>query len=765
MGTFATRKKIMVSMLAGMAAQAIPVASVQVSAQEAQRGLEEVIVTSRRTEEALQDVPLSITAMGEEALQRSNMQNFADLQRTVPSVSMVPSTGRRSSMQFAIRGQRVSEITTTVDPSVGLYMAEIPVARPQGAAITGFLDVGSLEVLKGPQGTLFGRNTTGGAIVISPNAPEQEFKGSAGVGFGNYNRQKYDLMLNAPITDNAAARIALTRGTRDGTLENRTPGLNDAYNEDYYAGRGSFRWQPTDALTTTFFGDFLKSSDDGGAVVLTSVNENTAAGFRQRDALARQKAADFFSFESSNNGYSHNEIWGVSNTTTYDLNDRLMIKNVIGYRQGDTDDFNDIDDTVAAELAARRTYDGHQFSEELQLQGDFDQLTWATGLFFFKEKGRDISYTWQGSLPSATNAGIGQGGDATNTSYSVFGQGTYSLTDALNLTVGARWTQDKRELIAESFNYTALPAVGCTMFDVDVGSTTVPGCKVSLSKTFSSPTWNVSLDYKLASDQMIYAATRRGYRTGGFSARPTRPIQQQPFDPETVTDLEVGYKGDLELAGSPLRVNVATFYSDYQDVQRSVAYFDAQTGRTFNLTRNAASSTIWGGELEMTWLPIDSLELTLFYARIHATFDEADAADPARPGQVLDLSYNRFATTPEHKGGVNARYQLPLSSDIGDLSLQVSAVIQSETWIDTANRYDGTNDVIPGTRQGGYTAYDARLDWDNVFGEPLRVSLWGKNLSNKEYWTGGNSQYTTLGFNQTAIGEPRTYGIDVKYNF
>jgi iron complex outermembrane receptor protein len=759
-----SRKKLVAAILSGLAAQAVPMAA-PVFAAEAQRGLEEIIVTSRRTEEALQDVPLSITALSQDAIERSSMQNFADLQRTIPSLNMVPSTGRKTSMNFSIRGQRVSEITTTVDPSVGLYMAEVPVARPQGAAITGFLDVGSVEVLKGPQGTLFGRNTTGGAIIVTPNAPEDEFGGSVGLGLGDYNREKVDLMLNAPITDKAAARIALTSGKRDGVLKNRTPGLPDTYDEDYIAGRGSFRWHLTDALSTTFYGDYLKANDNGGAVVLTAVNPALPGGALLQNALARQKSADFFSNESSFDGWGRNEIWGVSNTTTYEINDNLSLKNVLGYRQGDTSDRNDFDGAVELALGGLREYNGHQISEELQLQGDFDRLTWTTGLFWFKEEGEDFSYTWNRTQrPTPTSQGTVSGGDSTNTSYSVFGQGTYALTDALNLTVGLRWTKDKRELDATAFSLLALPAVTCQLFAVDVGTATVPGCVLPLSKSFSSPTWNVSLDYKLDEDQLVYVATRRGYRTGGFSARPSRPLQAKPFDPETVTDYEIGYKGDMELAGRPLRLNAAAFYADYEDVQRSVNYFDAQTQRSFNLTRNAANATVWGGELEVTWLPTDSLEFALFYGRIHARFDEAEA-DNATGTAKVDLSGNRFATTPEHKGGLTARYQLPFGGDVGEFSVQASAVIQSEIWTDATNRFDGTNTEIPGTRQSGYTVYDARIDWDKVFGQNMRISLWGKNLTDTEYFTGGNTQYNTLGFNQSAIGEPRTYGVDVKYNF
>jgi iron complex outermembrane receptor protein len=722
-------------------------------AQEGARAIEEVIITARRVEESAQDVPLAVTAFGEKQLEQAGIADVGDLAKSVPSFNAVPTTGRKSATTFMIRGQKPSDVIVTVDPAVGVYVADVPIVRTYGLGTASALDIQTLQVLKGPQGTLFGRNTTGGAVVITPNEPTQELEGSIKAGIGNFSQRTLEGVANLPINDTLAARVAVVSNSHDGYIENRVAGGHDFGNENTLTWRASLKWMPTDQLTSTLFLDGFDARDDGVGVGLTY-----GVGATFAPLAAAQAAADFHS-SAGNNGVRGRrplgdvQVLGASNTTTYDLNDIYTIKNVVAWRSVKQHDITDLDGSQAPILATDQRSDIEQFSEEIQLIASYDKLDLISGLFWFKERGDDGAYALQGPATSLS------GGSATNESYSIFSQGTYHVTDDLNVTLGLRWSHDDREYIANAQDLEAGNWL-CGIYTSQtsgVRANAAGTCRPEASDNFEEPTYNLSVDYKVADRQMVYAAARHGYRSGAFSSRAATLDDFVAAQQETVDDYELGYKGDFDIGTTLMRLNAAVFYSDYQDMQRLRTRFaTTPTGgsKLYNTIENAGQATIQGAELEATWSLTDDLTISGFYAYIDAEYDEWDGTNAL--GAPADLSANKFNGVPLNSGSVTVRYRLPfIDVALGDVYVQGNAYHQSKTALwDTQD--------LPGSTQDGYWLYNARIDWENVMGQPLDISLWGKNLADEEYFVGA---LVTGGFSTGYIADPKTYGIEAKYKF
>ncbi|MET0378093.1 MAG: TonB-dependent receptor [Spongiibacteraceae bacterium] len=721
-------------------------------AQERKATLEEVIVTSRRVEESVQSVPLAVSALTGEMLESRGVARMNDLVTSTPAVTSQPTSGRSSVVNFGIRGQRNTDVLPTADPSVIVYIADIPQMRGYGLGALGALDVQTVEVLKGPQGTLFGRSTTGGAIVITPNAPTNEATASVTLGVGERNRQMGRAIFNLPVTDTIAARVALQTEKADGYLHNKGSVGRDAYGDrDEQVWRASLQFLPSDELTSTFYSDGFQSNENGAMVDPSFVRPGGPAAAFFGLAPDGDKYAGTTNLSDA---HSKLTVYGISNTTSYDISDSLTIKNIAGARYIDVDDRWDLDGSNRPVLSVLNLATTHQYSEELQLSGSMDEkLDWITGVFWFKEYSDDDSYT--NAFAPATSTPSLTGTYGRNISQSVFGQGTYHFTDNLNLTVGARYNHDERLITASSFS-----ATGACSIQLAVGVTApANNCERTESKTFTEPSYNVTLDYHLDVDKMIYAAHRHGYRSGGFNGRAAAVTPQldtfAPFDPETVNDFEVGFKGDLDAAGSPLRINASLFYSDYQEIQRVVATVNPTTNQLATSVVNAASATLYGGELEVTWLPLDSLQIDVFASYIHAEYDEW--LDPGNPDPAQrDKSDSDFAT-PEYSGGVTAKYTLPVPAEIGEMSVQGNVYAQAETQLADENG--------PGGLQSGYSLVGGRVDWQNVMGSNVKLGLWGKNLNNTKYYAGGINTNGTVGYYIAYPGTARAWGLDATYDF
>lgn len=744
--------------------------------------LEEVVVTARKREEALQTVPLAISAMTGDMLERNNIVDVARLNTQVPALQVTTGSGGNKSIKtFSIRGQSQQELTILSDPSVSVYFGDIVTARAQGVN-QAMYDIQSVEVLKGPQGTLFGRNSTGGAVTIKPKTPTQYFEGYFGAVAGSYARRDFEAMVNAPVNDVVQFRVAGKTTRMDGYVKDVV--LDEYINtEDTRSARISMLLTPFEGLDSLTVYNRFQEDDGGTGVTSEKVNIPTLNGASARFGLgytgayapatmaAQAQELGIYKTASGVDQFTRVESWDVANTTTYEISDSVSVKNIVGYRTVDVNTNDDTDGLPVPLLQVQRIENFEQESEEFQVFGSTDKLDWIVGLYYFREEGSnfDPSITYgvattqlpQGT-PTTLFTPIGRTAtevSGVNKSKSVFSQGTYNLdevTEGLSVTVGARYTWDEREMTAATKR--ANGTVCNFTLDTDGNPATpevtppVSQCRYNDTVEFGEATYNLSMEYQLTPDILTYVATRKGYRSGGFGARATTQAGlAQTFEPEVVKDYELGLKANWNFSnGMSARTNLAIYHSDYTDIQRLL---NTATVPITTVAYNAKEAQIQGGELEWAFVPIQDLEISGF-----VSYTDAEYKDFIWPDGT-DHTSDPLARAPEHIYSVSARYTLPLDASVGDISLQASYWHTSE--YNPQDNVDAGNPVM----MPAYGLVNARADWKSVFGSSFDVGLFADNLTDEEYQEPVFGLYSQIGFTSRTPGAPRMFGIDVRYSF
>ncbi len=738
----------------------------QVTAPEARPVLEEVTVTARRREESNQRVPVAITSVSGEALENAAIQRVEELRFVAPSLQISPTPFGNAVPGYTVRGQRQLEALATQDPSVVMYFAEVPMMRPHGTN-GAFFDIANVQVLKGPQGTLFGRNTTGGAVLVSPQRPTSSFEGDLGVGVGNYSARSTTGVLNVPITDTLAVRAAGIYRERDGYTRNIVNG-QDLDEENTWSGRVGVLWKPSDALDVYTVVQKMHFNSAASGWRLHAVNPTGGAygafpgvTAQLQQTLATLDASDWHTVANDADITEQVDTWSVSNTITWDLG-AVTLKNIIAYR--DVESFGRFDyDGSAVRVTgtgtgsvslfnSQNTLVGDQWSEEFQVLGTAfnDRLNWITGAFWFKEE----NYDDQRSELFGRRANIGTG---INESASLFAQGSYALPwlDGLSLTAGYRHTWDDRELISGNLiQGLAQPAPVCRLRGTD--NLPLNPCRRVSNYEDDQGTYLIGLDYQINDATLVYLSHRHGYRSGGLQLRANLPSESTTFEPETVDDTELGLKTTLDLGPTTLRVNTALFYSDYQDIQRTLSYIPAGAQALSTVVLNAAEATIKGGEVELTFVPLSGLEISGFYSYTDAQYDSfPNPGGVTLPIPGRELKDNEFAMLPKTTASATVRYTHPLGA-AGEASGQVNWYTQDEFQLSDINDPNGS--------VAGYDLFNASVDWRDVMGKPIDLRAYVKNLTDEEYATGGVSVWTT-GFITYILGAPRTYGFELRYRF
>ena len=756
--------------------------------QQAGRPLEEVMVTARRREESAQSVPIAVTALGAAELENHRVESLENLQTVVPALSVSAASGRPNAPVYSLRGIRPTEALYGQDPTVAVYFADVVMSPAEGTNL-GMYDLSSVQVLKGPQGTLFGRNTTGGALLLTPKRPGNVFGGNVMVGFGNYGRNETQLSLDLPVAESFAMRLSGRTIESDGYQTNVAPGpMNGSKlgGESTRSVRLSMVWDITENVENYTVVSWDDKDTNGRGTVLQAINPATSlrcfdgpanpngACFASDtlpsyfDALARAQGRDIRDVESDMRQRDETEVWGLLNTITVELGDALTLKSIAGYRDFETFSNYDIDASqVPGILTSTQTATLEHASYELQLLGTaFDErFNWVTGLYWYNEDGLQNS-------PGDVLAGLNpnnpfmQRGAVHNNSYSVFAQGVLRFTPAWSVTAGVRWNDDEKEMTLSS----QTPA-GCSLRDPNTG-VLLPAsqCSVTLSDSFSEPTGTVSLDFALREDVLLYAASRLGYRSGGFNLRATTPVEYAPFDPETVVDVELGVKADWFVGDWRMRSNVAAYNQWYDDIQRTVGVTNP-FGVPGSAIQNAAKAKVFGIELEQTIAPTDNLSLLVSYAYTNPEYE--DWVDPFA-GQ--DLTATPFHFTPDHSANATLTYTVPLGSTAGELRFLASATYRSEVWINSLQTIQAINrtpaSVLPFLQQESYTLFDLTAGWSGVMGSGFDVAAYVKNVTDREYSLGGIQLYESarpdirpFGIVTKAYGDPRTYGVELRYNF
>jgi len=722
---------------------AAPTLAQQAAETEQASNVDDVVVTARRREESLKDVPVAVTAVTSERLEQTGAADITTLQAQTPNATVQVARGTNSTLTTFIRGVGQQDPLWGFEPGVGLYVDDVYVARPQGAVLDIF-DIERLEVLRGPQGTLYGRNTIGGAIKyvtkrLGPD-PELMLKGA----YGSYNQVDLIASGSAPIIETLRIGGAIARYTRDGYGTNLNTGA-EHYNKDVTAGRLSVEWTPRDDLFFRLAGD------------ITEDESNARHGYR----LKAPTTDDVYDTRAGIGDDGYVRTRGLSLTGEWNVNDAVTLKSVTAWRDGDTKgDGIDFDGLPQPILDIPGYYADSQFTQEFQLLFQGERWQGVAGVFYMDASAEGAFDTVIGLYPSmgpGLPAGLTTftGGKVDTESFAVFADFSYDVTDQLSLSVGGRWTRDKKSVDQLRQNYLGVksPFFGNSSA-IPAGP---PSTDYTNSDTYSEFTPRVSASYKFTPELTGYASYGRGFKSGGFDMRGDASLYPETvngYQPELVDTYEIGLKGSL----LDRRINFATalFKSEYTDQQITSQFFIPPTS-VVSYVDNAGSSEIWGWELEASARITDSFIPRLTLGYLDAKFNDFVTLNPLTGKRENMADQRHFQNTPDW----TASLALPYSFDLGDRG----SVIFTPT-----AAYRGATQMfetpIPLLDQGSYWLYDATLMWTSPDAR-YRVSLAGRNLGDERYRAGGYNfpgaitGDSVIGF----YGPPRTVTLSVTARF
>lgn len=733
-------------------------------------GNTEIVVTAERRDTSLQKTPVAVTAFTGDALIASGVKDTVALAQQTPSLQITPSGGGSPvSMQVALRGQVQNGINITNDPSVALYIDNVYIGKDAGN-VTDVVDVGQIEVLKGPQGTLFGRNSTGGAIRYASNKPEFDgVSGSLRLGYGSFNNTLAQGVLNVPLGANVAIRYAGSYMQHDG------------YTKTTYANVGATGVVPVRTVGT----DNLKSQLHRLSIRLRSgdLDWNVSGTYHNRQVdgylgrniagdraflpsplgpISAAAAANFYASESNATDLFGNPVDPVAYTKGYllvsnltlNLNDNLVLKMITGYGHNKTEnnDF-DVDGTVLPLVHVDTFQDFKQFSNELQLGGTGidGKLNYVVGLYYFRERGDDQTDSQSAFGGRSHNLNLGVG---TNRSLSAFAHFKYVIGESTTIQAGGRYTEDEKDLVVSSRQG---PATSLTdplpcVYPAGSANVDIATCTFSPSNTFKFWSYLFGIDHQFAEGVFGYVKTSRTQRSGGNQIRATTG-DIRAFRPETITDYELGLK--LDLLDRHVRFNVAAFYGDYKDIQSTQIINTRAPSDPANcldtLTCTGATTTVVGN--------VGSAKVPGFEAELNVRF-----AGFSLDGGVsyVKLDYDnpdtRHSYTPNWQYNLAAGYET--ETGIGKLSGRLSyswkgQVFKQES-ISKFNANPVGNAPLP-----SYGVLGARLTLATTQG--FEISAYGNNLTKKRYYA---DALNVGGAFQVGYGfQPRTYGVEVAYAF
>ena len=763
------------------------------AAAEAGGNLEEIIVTAQRREEKLQSVPITAEVFNTQQLVERHIEDNTDLAKMVPALST--SLADRTDEQFTLRGQTgYGASFSGQQVAVPIYFGEVPLPIGDGNGPGRFFDLQNVQVLEGPQGTLFGRNSTGGAVLFTPKRPSDEYEGYAQLQYGSYNDIGFEGAVNAPIVpDKLEVRVATKFEQRDGFTHDPVTGqsLDDV---DYVSGRVSILAKPTDTIENLTVFDIYHTDTNGTSNHITNYDPNNIVvklyGGAIQAATAQQRAAGPYVTFGDVRGLDAIDSLGVANTTTWDVLDNLTIRNIFGYRHFQQLERYDYDgspislvDFDTCETAAQchtstpgnpESANVEQYTEEPQIQGKLldEKLNYTVGFFYLYDDSPGSNYQHAteafGTL-SDTNLFFH---DDSIAGYAQFDYDLSQWVDGFKLIAGYRDTQDDRFVtISEVTNGKC--ATGATGM-LAPNPAVAPQCIANFKSEQNSSTYTFGFDYQLTPDVLFYFTDRRGYREGGVNpgagtvllANPPLPFAQSFFTykPEYIVEFETGVKGDWRFNDMSLRTNLALYHSTLHDAQVYQTLSVAGT-TPYGLT-NAADAQVDGIELQGTFIPIKPLEIRGSYAYTDARFGPyLNYVTLAPITNEPTLSYGRpFPFTPRHKFDLSARYQLPIDASYGDLSATVSWTHATSELLALAP-FTASGAPDPEAYQGPTDTFDLTVNWLNVLRSGIDGTFYVTNLTGAVYKIGGAALINSLGTDQAVYNEPRMIGIQLRMAF
>jgi len=631
--------------LLASAAFALPQAAfAQVAAPAAEVALGDIVVTAQRRAERLQDVPIAVTAIDARAIENRQMTSLVDIMSTVPNLHASNNIGQGSATTVFIRGVGETESIVTIDPPVGFYIDDVVIAR-QGVNNMALFDVERIEVLRGPQGTLYGRNTSAGAVKIITVKPQFENGFTGEASYGRFNTWSLKGSGNIALSDSSAVRLTALVGDGDGDTYNRV--LDKQVNGTKTLGfRGAARFQPGDDLEINLSADWARGIQNG------------RYGF-DVSGILRPPADSIYVSSTGTDVRNVGKAWGLHGTLEYKLSDMLSLKSITAYRATTQRYGLDLTDQPVSLYVLYTDNDTGQFTQEFQLTGSGldDRLEFVAGLFYFNERSTAFigDYIFS-SLFFRKDIRIGT--DA----YAGFAQGSYKLSDSFSLILGGRLTHEKKfidittiaDFTGRDFQYT--PFAGIPIFDNSTVCGTIspsrPERPVACNLSVTRFTPRVGLEFKPDQDLLVFATWTRGFKSGGWSARVTAADEFFDFDPETLDSFELGLKSTV--ASGRGTVNLTGFYYDYKNI------FNTGTAPNGSFGIAISDAKIYGIELETNWQLADGVR-----AFGNLAWQGNDLARPAAATIVLG---DRLQRTPSWQGSVGINVDRPVSNRVNILA-------------------------------------------------------------------------------------------------
>lgn len=747
---------------------------------ENEGGIGEIVVTAQKRAQNLQDVPISIAAVSGEMIGDLQAATLQGLQGAVPNIQIGNFSNTPNTAVFTIRGIGVIEPDPYAGNTVGIVVDGVPQFFSMGALLDLF-DVQRIEILRGPQGTLFGANTTGGVVNVINNTPTNQLEAKVNASFGNYAQTRIGAIINVPLGEGVAFRIAAQNDRSDGFVTNVVNG-DDMGERNVTLLRAALRAESGN-FTALLTGEYVASRNGSPIVVagnLPGEAEFVPPGFQNMyvspclPAGSRCNAPD--KYLSARDGGPLGDTPDQSDMNNYRVSLELAlsdtaigdITSISGYRQFDLFEFTDQDGSPVFLIDTRRGTEGWQFSQELRTDFSIgDRIDVTMGGFYMKthyNHYQDLRIDFAGGAEyDLVNQTVTKGltglfqknqQDQDNHSLSGFIQTYFQVTDALRLQGGIRYSYEKTSMLASTA--TSLAESGVSTFDgtnpdgtpnIPLGTVAPPRGRES----WNNVGWKLGADYKATEDVMLYGSWARGFKSGGFTGRIGIAEDLGPYDPETVDTFEIGMKGDF--LDRRLRVNLAVFQTNYDDIQLAQIYF---IGSGENLVQgntiiNAASSRIRGFEAEVTAAPIDGLTITGALAYLDAEYRNFDFLLPS--GGTIDLRGERMQNAPDWSGSTGFNYEFALMSNL-EARFGANYSYTSEKLLTS---------ILDVPRARVQPQHLVNANFDVTVNDKLTVGLWATNLLDNRYINSVFDAPGTLGLVNYA--PPRRYGVSLSADF
>lgn len=767
------------------AALSVPLITLSPIAHSAQ--LEEVVVTARKREESLQRTPVAVTVLSSELINDARLMSVKDIEALTPNLNFVVSAdGSGSTLQAFIRGIGQFDFAVTTDPGVGMYVDGIYLARSIGANLE-FSDIERISVLRGPQGTLFGKNTIGGAINVVTKAPNGETQFTGEVTAGSFGYTGAKAYAAFPLSDTVAGSISLIAKQSDG-WQKRSMG-DDAGAEDMMGLRAHLNTDFSSSWNSHLVVDTVSQDQSVYPRVLSDFDGNQFFPFLYNAFVLAPTGSSCCESNLANidrsstvNPRERDELdtMGVSWTNTWDLG-TMSLKSLTGYRSIESEALRDSDNSATDFFSVETIFDTNQISQEFILSNNSGDVDWLVGAYYSKEDADHYSgvtvagglYEVLSSLPLEVTtpdgipfAFLAAPLDLTldydrtqeTESFAAFFNVTYSLNDRLDLNLAARYTNEEKTLRTYTIKRASQtpiavpgPTAAAECSDVVAAGA---GSQFTCSEKWSEFSPKIGLDLALNDDLLVYGHVSRGFRSGAFNGRPIATEEISVADPETVTAYEIGMKS--QWMDRKVRFNGAFFYNDYKDQQFLVNQSNAASAAgLILLVDNAGESTLTGLELEMTALLGDAITVSASAAWLHPEYDTYEQVDFVT-GQVQDLSYREFRDVPDFTASIYAQYEVETVGG-GSLKLRADASYRDDIYYsneETLSTYERLHASAFATVNAGVTYRLPGGAWE--------VGVYGRNLTDKREIIGGFG-VDAFGSTDVAFNEPRKVFATIRY--